>query len=211
MAGARLDARRRSPSRSASSRPPSKAYAEKFAPVERGRAAPLRARGDAAERSTRTGASTWPRSTTCARASTCAATRRSNPKQEYKREAFELFGAMLDSIKREVTRHLMAVQIRTQEQVEEAERRAEEAARAVKNVQYQHAVLSDLRRRRRVGAVRRRGRGRRRAGRSPSVHALHAEGRAQRSVSLRLGQEVQAVPRQAGIGTRVAIIRPPWP
>jgi preprotein translocase subunit SecA len=33
----------------------------------------------------------------------------------------------------------MAVQIRTQEQVEEAERRAEEAARAVKNVQYQHA------------------------------------------------------------------------
>jgi len=61
------------------------------------------------------------------------------PKQEYKREAFELFGAMLDSIKLEVTRHLMAVQIRSQEQVEEAERRAEEAARAVKNVQYQHA------------------------------------------------------------------------
>jgi preprotein translocase subunit SecA len=60
------------------------------------------------------------------------------PKQEYKREAFELFGAMLDSIKREVTRHLMAVQIRTQQQVEEAERKAEEAARAVKNVQYVH-------------------------------------------------------------------------
>jgi preprotein translocase subunit SecA len=61
------------------------------------------------------------------------------PKQEYKREAFELFGAMLDSIKREVTRHLMGVQVRSQEQVEEAERRAEEAARAVKNVQYHHA------------------------------------------------------------------------
>ena len=61
------------------------------------------------------------------------------PKQEYKREAFELFGAMLDSIKREVTRHLMAVQIRSQEQVEEAERKAEEAAAAVKNVQYHHA------------------------------------------------------------------------
>jgi preprotein translocase subunit SecA len=61
------------------------------------------------------------------------------PKQEYKREAFELFGAMLDSIKGEVTKHLMAVQIRSQEQVEEAERRAEEAARALKNVQYQHA------------------------------------------------------------------------
>ena len=49
---------------------------------------------------------------------------------------------MLDSIKREVTRHLMAVHIRSQEQVEEAERRAEEAARAVKNVQYQHADFS---------------------------------------------------------------------
>jgi preprotein translocase subunit SecA len=61
------------------------------------------------------------------------------PKQEYKREAFELFGAMLDSIKREVTRHLMAVQVRSQEEVEEAERKAEEAARALKNVQYQHA------------------------------------------------------------------------
>jgi preprotein translocase subunit SecA len=61
------------------------------------------------------------------------------PKQEYKREAFELFGAMLDSIKREVTQHLMAVQIRTQEQVEEAERKAEEAAQALKNIQYQHA------------------------------------------------------------------------
>src|SRR5688572_10388355 len=49
---------------------------------------------------------------------------------------------MLDSIKREVSRHLMAVQIRSEEQVAEAERRAEEAARAVKNVQYQHADFS---------------------------------------------------------------------
>ena len=61
------------------------------------------------------------------------------PKQEYKREAFELFGAMLDSIKREVTRHLLAVQVRSEEQVREAERQAEDAARALKNVQYQHA------------------------------------------------------------------------
>jgi preprotein translocase subunit SecA len=64
------------------------------------------------------------------------------PKQEYKREAFELFGSMLDSIKREVTRHLLAVQVRSQAEVEEAERRAEEAARALKNVQYQHADFS---------------------------------------------------------------------
>jgi len=60
------------------------------------------------------------------------------PKQEYKRESFELFAAMLDSIKSEVTRHLMAVQVRSREQVEEAERKAEEALRALKNVQAQH-------------------------------------------------------------------------
>jgi preprotein translocase subunit SecA len=65
------------------------------------------------------------------------------PKQEYKREAFELFGSMLDSIKREVTRHLLAVRVQSQAEVEEAERRAaEEAARAVRNVQYQHADFS---------------------------------------------------------------------
>ena len=61
------------------------------------------------------------------------------PKQEYKREAFELFGAMLDSIKREVTRYLLGMRVQSRAEVEEAERRAEEAARAVKNVQYQHA------------------------------------------------------------------------
>ena len=62
------------------------------------------------------------------------------PKQEYKREAFELFATMLDSIKGEVTRHLMAVQIQTREQIEAAEREAEEAAaRAVRNVRYHHA------------------------------------------------------------------------
>jgi preprotein translocase subunit SecA len=61
------------------------------------------------------------------------------PKQEYKREAFELFAAMLDSIKREVTRTLLAVKVQSREQVEEAERKAEEAMRALKNVQYEHA------------------------------------------------------------------------
>ena len=50
---------------------------------------------------------------------------------------------MLDSIKREVTQHLMAVQIRSQEQVQEAERKAEEAAQALKNVQYHHADFNE--------------------------------------------------------------------
>ena len=40
-----------------------------------------------------------------------------NPKQEYKREAFELFGAMVESVKLEVIKTLTAVQIRTQDDI----------------------------------------------------------------------------------------------
>jgi preprotein translocase subunit SecA len=40
-----------------------------------------------------------------------------NPKQEYKREAFELFGAMIEAVKLEVTKTLTAVQIRTQDDI----------------------------------------------------------------------------------------------
>jgi len=59
-----------------------------------------------------------------------------NPKQEYKREAFELFGSMVESVKLEVTRHLMTIRLPTLEEVEQAERAQ---APAVENVQYQHA------------------------------------------------------------------------
>lgn len=41
-----------------------------------------------------------------------------NPKQEYKREAFDLFTHMLEEIKAEVTRILLTVQIRNEQQVE---------------------------------------------------------------------------------------------
>ncbi len=57
-----------------------------------------------------------------------------NPKQEYKREAFELFSMMLDAIKREVTQVLMTVRVRTEADVESVE-----AAPAPENVQYHHA------------------------------------------------------------------------
>ncbi|MCL2829226.1 MAG: preprotein translocase subunit SecA [Betaproteobacteria bacterium] len=57
-----------------------------------------------------------------------------NPKQEYKREAFELFQSLLDSVRTEVTKLLMTVQIRSQEEVEETAPRTE-----VRNVQYHHA------------------------------------------------------------------------
>ncbi len=40
-----------------------------------------------------------------------------NPKQEYKREAFELFGVMVESVKLEVIKHLTAIQVRTRDEV----------------------------------------------------------------------------------------------
>ena len=43
-----------------------------------------------------------------------------NPKQEYKREAFQLFSQMLDMIRNDVTRVLVLVRIRTREEVEMA-------------------------------------------------------------------------------------------
>ncbi len=57
-----------------------------------------------------------------------------NPKQEYKREAFELFATMLDAIKRDVTLTLLNVQIRSEDAVQQAE-----ASHAPENVQYHHA------------------------------------------------------------------------
>ena len=57
-----------------------------------------------------------------------------NPKQEYKREAFDLFSNMLDSVKSDVTQTLMNVQIRSEQDIEAAE-----APRAPSNVQYHHA------------------------------------------------------------------------
>jgi preprotein translocase subunit SecA len=61
-----------------------------------------------------------------------------NPKQEYKREAFELFSQLLDVVKMEVTRVLMTVRIQTQEQVAEAAEAIEEKASQVSNVTYTH-------------------------------------------------------------------------
>ncbi|MDR1162291.1 MAG: preprotein translocase subunit SecA [Candidatus Accumulibacter sp.] len=61
-----------------------------------------------------------------------------NPKQEYKREAFELFEGLLDSIRFDVTRLLMTVQVRSSEDAEEAPPRAN-----VQNVQYHHADFEE--------------------------------------------------------------------
>lgn len=61
-----------------------------------------------------------------------------NPKQEYKREAFELFSQMLDMVKMEVTRVLMTVRIQTQEEAAQAAEAIEEKAEAISNVTYTH-------------------------------------------------------------------------
>lgn len=57
-----------------------------------------------------------------------------NPKQEYKREAFELFSALLDTVKSEVTKITMLVQVKNEADVEAVEKPAE-----LENVRYQHA------------------------------------------------------------------------
>jgi preprotein translocase subunit SecA len=61
-----------------------------------------------------------------------------NPKQEYKRESFELFETLLDTVRADVTKVLMTVQIRTESQLEQAE-----VPQQVENVKYQHADYDD--------------------------------------------------------------------
>lgn len=58
------------------------------------------------------------------------------PKQEYKREAFELFGQLLDSVKNEVTRQLMTVRVQSSEQLDEAAVAMESRADAISNITY---------------------------------------------------------------------------
>ena len=57
-----------------------------------------------------------------------------NPKQEYKREAFQLFSQMLDMIRNDVTRVLVLVRIRTREEVEMAA--AQQAESQVTDMDY---------------------------------------------------------------------------
>jgi preprotein translocase subunit SecA len=58
------------------------------------------------------------------------------PKQEYKREAFELFGQLLDVVKNDVTRILMNVKIQSNEQIEAAAQEIEQRAESISNVTY---------------------------------------------------------------------------
>ncbi len=58
------------------------------------------------------------------------------PKEEYKREAFELFGQMLDAVKNDVTHTLMNVRIESPEQLDEAANAFEEKADGFINITY---------------------------------------------------------------------------
>ncbi len=64
------------------------------------------------------------------------------PKQEYKRESFQLFQELLENIKRDVIRLLCRVQIETSDELEEAERRRREEAE--RRMRYTHAESSGL-------------------------------------------------------------------
>ncbi len=58
------------------------------------------------------------------------------PKQEYKREAFELFGQLLDSVKNEITKTLMTVKVQSGEQLEQAAGEIESRGENIANVTY---------------------------------------------------------------------------
>ncbi|MEA3298665.1 MAG: preprotein translocase subunit SecA [Pseudomonadota bacterium] len=66
-----------------------------------------------------------------------------NPKQEYKRESFGLFQAMLDNIKLETIRFLSRLEVRSHDEVEELERRQREA-QARQKLEFQHAEANAL-------------------------------------------------------------------
>jgi preprotein translocase subunit SecA len=58
------------------------------------------------------------------------------PKQEYKREAFELFGQLLDQVKNDVTRLLLTVQVQSNEQLGQATEELGSRAENIVNVTY---------------------------------------------------------------------------
>jgi len=68
-----------------------------------------------------------------------------NPKQEYKRESFELFQGMLEAMKHDVVRFLSRIQVQRQDEVEALERqRREELARQQEQARLDHAEVSSL-------------------------------------------------------------------
>ena len=66
-----------------------------------------------------------------------------NPKQEYKRESFELFQNFLEVVKHDVSKTLMTVRVRSREEVEAAEAQARREAEELEaRMRLQHALAS---------------------------------------------------------------------
>jgi len=63
-----------------------------------------------------------------------------NPKQEYKRESFEMFGEMLEQIKQEAISTLCKVEIRTQEEIDALEQQQHMPA----DMNYEHASTASM-------------------------------------------------------------------
>ncbi len=140
-----------------------------------------------------------------------------NPKQEYKREAFELFGALLDRIKHDTVSLLSRLQVRTEAEIEEQERERErQMARQLQtqHVSPQSVIASDGAAEGAAPAGGGAGGGFAASsgfaggfgarpgadGRSGVVgrrdrRARRPQGRAQRALPVRFRQEVQALPR----------------
>ena len=133
-----------------------------------------------------------------------------NPKQEYKREAFELFGTLLDRIKHDSISLLSRLQVRTEAEIEEQQRERE--LQMARQLQLQHAapqsaISGDAGAVGPEAAAGPSGAGssgatvRRRSGNGPGGHhagrARWPQGRAQRAVSVRVGPQVQALSRAA--------------
>ncbi len=153
-----------------------------------------------------TGASTWPRSITCARASTCAATRRRTRSRNTSARRSNYSRRCSTSSRWTLTRVLMSVRIQSEE---ESLREAGAGDRGARRAHRQRHLHPPQRRRQCLAGARQRiGSGRGGDGRGGGGDGVvtrrdgrGAEGRAQRSVSLRQREEIQALPRAAGLGT----------
>jgi len=62
-----------------------------------------------------------------------------DPKQEYRREAFELYGELLSTIKNDVVKSITTVQIRSASELDRAAESMNEDLAKLKDLQYQHA------------------------------------------------------------------------
>ena len=64
-----------------------------------------------------------------------------DPKQEYRREAFELYGELLNVVKSDVVKSIMTVQIRSASELDQASESINEDLAKLSDIQYQHANL----------------------------------------------------------------------